>query len=101
MIDKINNLMKYATKSKNPLDNKTYMFVSGGHDNRSTSALGTGLRYDISKGAWSSSDVPEMQDARKDHACLYIELETTRGVLVTGGKIYQISQTLLPRTNTN
>ena len=80
--------MKYATKSKNPLDNKTYMFVSGGHDNRSTSALGTGLRYDISKGAWSSSDVPEMQDARKDHACLYIELETTRGVLVTGGKIY-------------
>ena len=24
-------------------------------------------------------------EARKDHACLYVELETTKGLLVTGG----------------
>ena len=58
----------------------------GGHDNRSASALSSGFKYDVSKATWSSSDVPEMQDARKDHACLYIELETTKGILVTGGK---------------
>ena len=62
--------------------------ILGGHDNRSASALSSGLKYDVSKATWSSSDVPEMQDARKDHACLYIELETTRGILVTGGNIH-------------
>ena len=65
---------------------------TGGHDNRSSSALSSGFKYDVSKATWSSSEVPEMNDARKDHACLYIELETTKGILVTGGKLIIIKK---------
>ena len=58
----------------------------GGHDNRSTVAIASGFQYDVLKATWSSSDVPDMTEPRKDHACLYIELETKRGILVTGGE---------------
>ncbi len=57
---------------------------SGGHDNVSTNSLPTVYKLDPSTKEWL--DLPEMNHPRRDHACLYVELEETDGILVTGGK---------------
>ena len=55
----------------------------GGHDNASTNSLPTGFQLDISESVWTS--IPEMNVPRRDHACLFVEFEKTKGILVTGG----------------
>ncbi len=59
----------------------TSIFVVGGVDNSSINPLATGLYLDNSQ--WK--ELPSMIEARKDHACLYINLEESSGILVTGG----------------
>ena len=60
------------------------IMLIGGHDNSSTASLASVLRLSADTGGWET--MPSMLEARRDHACLYIELERTRGVLVSGGQ---------------
>ena len=64
------------------LDNS--IMLIGGHDNSSTASLASVLRLSAETGGWEN--MPSMLEARRDHACLYVELERTRGVLVSGGQ---------------
>ena len=59
------------------------VILSGGHDNSSTASLASVLRLSTETGGWE--EVASMLEPRRDHACLFLELERTRGVLVTGG----------------
>ena len=45
--------------------------------------LSSGYELSIDGGKWR--EMASMIEARKDHACLYVELENTDGILVTGG----------------
>ena len=56
---------------------------SGGHDNSSTNSLPTAHKLSVSTGKWTK--LPEMKHPRRDHACVFVEFETTSGILVTGG----------------
>ena len=57
---------------------------SGGHDNSSTTSLNSGYELNLKNGGrWT--ELASMTEPRRDHACLYIELEETNGILVTGG----------------
>ena len=59
------------------------IFITGGHDNTSETSLATVLKLTKETGQWS--EVSGMLTPRRDHACLYVELETSAGILVTGG----------------
>jgi len=59
------------------------IIVIGGHSNDSTQSLDTVLMYESSASSWTQ--LPVMLTPRRDHACIYVELETSAGVLVTGG----------------
>lgn len=59
--------------------------IIGGHDNASTNSLPLGYQLDISEGTWTT--LPQMIVPRRDHACLLVEFEKARGILVTGGNI--------------
>ena len=63
------------------LDNS--IMLTGGHDNSSTASLSTVLKLSAETGGWEQ--VPSMLEARRDHGCLYVEMERARGILVTGG----------------
>ena len=63
------------------------IFVVGGHDNVSTNSLPTGYSYRVSEGKWTA--IAEMNVPRRDHACLFLEMEDNNGILVTGGKKFQ------------
>ena len=39
----------------------------------------------MSTGTWTS--ITSMEIARREHACLYVEFEETKGILVTGGNL--------------
>ena len=41
--------------------------------------------YELEAGGNSWTELPAMLTARRDHACLFIQLETSAGILVTGG----------------
>ena len=41
--------------------------------------------YELEAGSNSWREMPAMLTARRDHACLFIQLETSSGILVTGG----------------
>ena len=59
-------------------------FLTGGHNTNSTvKSLNTGLKLKVSTGTWTS--ITSMEIARREHACLYVEFEETKGILVTGG----------------
>ena len=75
------------------------IFILGGHNNKTASSTASGFRYDVGKATWSSSGVPDMQEPRKADACLYVELETTRGILVTGGTVLCRSQPVTQSTD--
>ena len=62
---------------------KYYSYYLGGHSNSSATPLASGLVLDTDSGKWR--ELTAMIEARKDHACLYVELESTKGLLVTGG----------------
>ena len=57
--------------------------ISGGHSNNSMAPLSSGYYMESDGNQWK--ELTSMIEARKDHACLYIELEDTNGILVTGG----------------
>ena len=38
----------------------------------------------VSTGSWT--EIPEMEAERREHACLFVEFEDTKGILVTGGE---------------
>jgi len=59
------------------------IFISGGHDNTSEASLATVLKLTKETGEWS--EVAAMLTPRRDHACLYVELETSAGILISGG----------------
>lgn len=59
------------------------ILLIGGHDNSSLTPLSSTYQLDVDGGKWR--EAASMIEPRKDHACLYVELETTDGVLVTGG----------------
>ena len=59
------------------------IYVIGGHAEDPEVPLGSGLVLDITEGKWT--DIPAMNEARRDHACLYVEFEKNKGILVTGG----------------
>ena len=59
------------------------IIITGGHDNSSEASLSTVLMLTKETGEWS--EVSRMLTPRRDHACLYVELETSAGILVTGG----------------
>lgn len=87
------------------------ILIEGGHDGNTSSvkSLSSGLKLNVGSGQWSP--IANMEVARLDisnsysrvnypksglnvlllyrreHACLYIEFEETRGILVTGGKV--------------
>ena len=61
------------------------MVCSGGHDNASTNSLPTGFALDLSRSDPEWAELPEMEQPRRDHACLLVEFEDAAGVLVTGG----------------
>ena len=41
--------------------------------------------YELEAAGNSWTELPAMLTARRDHACLFIQLETSAGILVTGG----------------
>ena len=53
------------------------------HSNESTASLDTVLQYSAGAATWTP--LAPLLTPRRDHACLYVELESSRGVLVTGG----------------
>jgi len=59
------------------------IFLIGGHSNNSMAPLSSGYYMESDGNQWK--ELTSMIEARKDHACLYIELEDTNGILVTGG----------------
>ena len=71
----------------------------GGHNNESKESLNIMLEMTkVRQTTWSPDPPlyrqdgpwslgPSMLQPRRDHACLYVELETLRGVLVTGGQV--------------
>ena len=59
------------------------MWILGGHSNNSVAPVASGWVLDTDSGKWK--ELADMIEARKDHACLYVELESTKGLLVTGG----------------
>ena len=62
------------------------IFVIGGHDNASTNSLPSGYRYEVGEGKWTA--IAEMNVPRRDHACLFLEMEDNNGILVTGGEVF-------------
>ena len=76
------------------------IILVGGHGNDTTQSLDTVLQYQGSGGGWttlpSEMITPDASNpsllcilglltARRDHACMWVEFETSAGVLVTGG----------------
>jgi len=59
------------------------IILVGGHGNDTTQSLDTVLQYQGSGGGWTT--LPSLLTARRDHACMWVEFETSAGVLVTGG----------------
>jgi len=59
------------------------IIITGGHDNSSDASISTVLKLTKETGEWS--EMSGMLTPRRDHACLYVELETSAGILVTGG----------------
>ena len=59
------------------------IIITGGHDNSSTASLSTVLQLTKETGEWT--EISGMLTPRRDHACLYVDLETSGGILVTGG----------------
>ena len=60
------------------------VILSGGHGNGTAAGSVRSARMlSASKGKWI--ELAEMNHARRDHACVFVEFETTSGVLVTGG----------------
>ncbi len=69
--------------------NYYFIILTGGHNTNSTvKSLNTGLRLKVSTGAWTT--ITSMEVARREHACLFVEFEETKGILVTGGKLKKI-----------
>eukprot|EP00095_Tigriopus_kingsejongensis_P003416 maker-scaffold1126_size61158-snap-gene-0.11 protein:Tk03416 transcript:maker-scaffold1126_size61158-snap-gene-0.11-mRNA-1 annotation:"hypothetical protein TRIADDRAFT_56004" len=64
------------------VDNDTVIIV-GGHDNSSSQSLPLGYMLKILDNQWT--EIPNMNVPRRDHACLFVEFEKARGILVTGG----------------
>ena len=77
------------------------IIMIGGHNNDSTESLNimlemTKVGHILPKSIFSLTDSfsqggdwtfgPLMLESRRDHACLYLEFERSRGVLVTGGQ---------------
>ena len=48
--------------------------LAGGHSNKTKVPLKSGFKFNSDRETWSTSDVPEMNEARKDHACLFIQV---------------------------
>ena len=48
--------------------------LTGGHSNKTKVPLKSGFKFNSDRETWSTSDVPEMNEARKDHACLFIQV---------------------------
>ena len=59
------------------------IILTGGHDNSSSTSMSSVLTLSAETGSWEP--MAAMLEPRRDHACLFIELERSRGVLVTGG----------------
>ena len=59
------------------------IILSGGHGNGSAGSVRSAHMLSASKGKWI--ELAEMNHPRRDHACVFVEFETTSGVLVTGG----------------
>ena len=59
------------------------ILITGGHTNSSEESMATVLQLTRESGEWVP--IGSMNTPRRDHACLYLELETSSGVLVTGG----------------
>lgn len=59
------------------------VILTGGHDNSSTASLATTLRLSTETGGWE--EIKSMLEPRRDHACMFLELERKKGILVTGG----------------
>ena len=57
------------------------IILAGGQTNQSSSSLVLSLTKD--KDDWT--ELQPMLQARRDHACLYVEMEGRKGMLVTGG----------------
>jgi len=58
--------------------------LSGGHTNSSSQSQDSVFQLDKETGQWS--ELPGMITPRRDHGCLFVEFETSKGVLVTGGQ---------------
>ena len=60
------------------------IILTGGHDNSSSIiSLATVLRLSADTGNWQQ--IESMIDPRRDHTCLYVEFERSKGILVAGG----------------
>jgi hypothetical protein len=58
--------------------------IEGGHNTNATAkSVNTGLKLKVSTGTWTT--ITSMEVARREHACLFVEFEDTKGILVTGG----------------
>ena len=58
------------------------IILAGGQSNQSSS-LSLVLSLSKDQGEWTEEQ--SMHQPRRDHACLYVELEDRKGMLVTGG----------------
>lgn len=79
--------IKSVFPSKTPLSfSFSVYFLPGGQgsDGSSSSSLSSG--YSLHAPTSRFSSLPPMNQARRDHACLFVEFEHDKGVLVTGGK---------------
>lgn len=59
------------------------IILTGGHDNSSFASLATVLKLSADTGNWQQ--IESMIDPRRDHTCLYVEFERSKGLLVAGG----------------
>ena len=59
------------------------IILTGGHDNSSFASLATVLKLSADTGNWQQ--IESMIDPRRDHTCLYVEFERSKGILVAGG----------------
>ncbi len=65
------------------VSNGEMVILTGGHTNTSTESLATTLMLSTETGGWT--EIKSMMVPRRDHACIFMELERTTGVLVSGG----------------
>ncbi|XP_040571187.1 uncharacterized protein [Lepeophtheirus salmonis] len=66
------------------IDNQT-LVVIGGHNNLTMIPQSSTFVLNIEDSIWRQDAIPDMIEARMDHACVYVEFEDTHGILVSGG----------------